>query len=372
MRDNNPDADSTGDDVRNADARSVGVTRDPDHEPEGIVAKTRAADLDASAPPAILTDDEYALFAEVGRTRNVAAGERLFRRGDLGAAMYVVAQGAIGLDFGDDLIAKRLGPHEFFGELALLIGDHARSADATATAPGMLLELRQQEFDALADRDPRLLAHFLRRAIMRVVLNEQNLIGRLRRRNLELQTAFDTLRTTTHQLNQTEALTRTDELTGLCNRRGFQVHLKQRRQDDALTGRGLLLIDCDRFKSINDDHGHLVGDRVLQGVANILRSAAGPDDVACRLGGDEFCLVIKASQQTELLRMADFVISTARALHRMQPSPPQIATLSIGACLMSPEIEWDDCYALADAALYRAKRLGGNRVEWQDGVTFAV
>ncbi|MEO6364977.1 MAG: GGDEF domain-containing protein [Luteimonas sp.] len=355
-------ADSASDDVRRDDAR----------EANPVSANPRVAGLGASAPPATLTEDEYALFAEVGRARRIEAGERLFRRGDLGTAMYVVAQGAIDLDFGDDLIAKRLGPHEFFGELGLLIGDHARSADATATAPGLLLELRQEEFDALAERDPRLLAHFLRRAIMRVVLNEQNLIGRLRRRNLELQTAFDTLRTTTHQLSQTEALTRTDELTGLCNRRGFHVHLKQRRQDDALAGRGLLLIDCDRFKSINDDHGHLVGDRVLQGVANILRSAAGPDDVACRLGGDEFCLVIKASQQTELMRMADFVISTARALHRMQPSPPQIATLSIGACLMSPEHEWDDSYALADAALYRAKRLGGNRVEWQDGVPLAV
>ena len=60
------------------------------------------------------------------------------------------------------------------------------------------------------------------------------------------------------------------------------------------TGCGLLLIDCDRFKQVNDEHGHLVGDRVLQSVASILRSVAGPDDIACRLGGDEFCLLVKA------------------------------------------------------------------------------
>ena len=136
---------------------------------------------------------------------------------------------------------------------------------------------------------------------MRVVLNEQSLIGRLRRRNLDLQTALDTLRATTHRLTQTEELTRTDELTGLANRRGFHLHLQTRRRTDVLVGRGLLLIDCDRFKGINDDHGHLTGDRVLQGVANILRSAAGPDDIACRLGGDEFCLMIKAESAADVM-----------------------------------------------------------------------
>src|SRR5690606_40439956 len=67
---------------------------------------------------------------------------------------------------------------------------------------------------------------------------------------------------------------------------------------------GLLLVDCDRFKEVNDEHGHLVRDRVLQGVANILRSAAGPDDLACRLGGDEFCLLVAAERKAEILRIA--------------------------------------------------------------------
>jgi diguanylate cyclase (GGDEF)-like protein len=334
---------------------------------ETVSAMARTPDIAVLEPAASLTAEEYALFAQVGRPRRVEPGDRLFRRGDLGTTMYVIAQGSVDLDFGDDLTAKRLGPREFFGELGLLIGDHARSADAVAASDTQLIELRHEEFQQLVDRDPGLVSHFLRRAIMRVVLNEQSLIGRLRRRNLDLQTALDTLRATAHRLNQTEELTRTDELTGLTNRRGFTLHLQQRRRTDVLSNRGLLLIDSDRFKGINAEHGHLVGDRVLQGVANILRSAAGPGDIACRLGGDEFCLLVRAEQQSDLLRVADFVISTAHALHQMQPSPPQVATLSVGACLITPEHEWDDWYALADAALYRAKRLGGNRVEWQDG-----
>ncbi|WP_240906220.1 diguanylate cyclase [Thermomonas sp. HDW16] len=315
----------------------------------------------------VLTAAEYALFAQVARTRRADTGHPLFRRGDLGTSMFVIASGAVDLDFGDDLVGKRLGAREFFGELGLLIGDHARSAEATMVESGVLLELGRDEFDALAARDPQLLAQFLRRAIMRVVSNEQALIGRLRRRNQELQTALDTLRATAHRLNQTEVLTRTDELTGLSNRRGFGTHVQQRRRNGALSGLSLILIDCDRFKHVNDAHGHLAGDRVLQSVANLLRAVAGPDDVACRLGGDEFCLLVQGHQHQELERTADYILGSARALTRMHHNPPQMTTLSLGICTVgeSPQ-DWEHWYTQADTALYRAKRLGGDRVEWQD------
>jgi diguanylate cyclase (GGDEF)-like protein len=279
----------------------------------------------------------------------------------------VIASGAVDLDFGDDLVGKRLGAREFFGELGLLIGDHARSADATVVEAGVLLELGRDEFDALAVRDPQLLSHFLRRAIMRVVFNEQALIGRLRRRNQELQSTLDTLRTTAHRLNQTEVLTRTDELTGLSNRRGFGAHIEDRRRNGALDGVSLMLIDCDRFKGINDTHGHLAGDRVLQSVANLLRAVAGPDDVACRLGGDEFCLLVQGHRRKELERLADYILGSARTLSRMHQNPPQMTTLSLGACTIDAAgQDWEHWYTQADTALYRAKRLGGDRVEWQD------
>lgn len=328
----------------------------------------------AAAPPdaaAALTPAEYALFAAVGRPRRCYAGELLFRRGDLGTTMYVIARGAIDLDFGDDLISKRLAPYEFFGELGLLVGDHARSADAVAACDGELIELRHEEFQRLVDNDPGLVSHFLRRAIMRVVLNEQSLIRRLRRRNQDLQTALDSLRATAHQLNQTEELIRTDELTGLHNRRGLSQHLAERRRTGALKGLGLVLVDCDRFKQVNDEHGHLVGDRVLQSVASILRSVAGEGDIACRLGGDEFCLLVSADNRDAVLGFADFIVATTRGLAQMprHAEPGQVplaCSVSVGACLIDGERDWNDWYAQADMALYRAKRLGGNRVEWQD------
>ena len=339
-------------------------------------ASCRRASQSSQARPArrrrtsrrrVLTDAEYELFAEIGRPRRVEAGQLLFRRGELGTTMFVIAQRCRSTSTSATTwSASAWAPSEFFGELGLLIGDHARSADAIAASDGLLIELRHEEFQRLVDRDPGLVSYFLRRAIMRVVLNEQSLIRRLRRRNDELQSALDSLRATTHQLNQTEELIRTDELTGLYNRRGLTLHLQECRSIGALHGVGLLLIDCDRFKQVNDDHGHLVGDRVLQGVANILRSVAGPDDLACRLGGDEFCLLVdgRPTRRSPALRR----------LHRHHRAGPDADAHGAAADLPAqrrrlpdrPAKDWNDWYAHADAALYRAKRLGGNRVHWQD------
>ena len=332
--------------------------------PEPVHPMADEISLDPTA--AVLSASECELFARVGKARAVSAGEKLFARSEPGTTMFVILQGSVALDFGDDLASKQLGPGEFFGELGLLIGDHARSASATMLEDGVLLELRHDEFQILVDRDAVQVSHFLRRAIMRVVSNEQGLIHRLRRRNQELQAALDSLRVTAHRLNQSEELNRTDELTALYNRRGLAMYLEQGLSNGGFHGFGLLLIDCDRFKNVNDVYGHLLGDRVLQSVSNILRSLIGSQDFACRLGGDEFCLLLKAAHRDEMLRYADFVVSTAHSLQQMQPEPPLITTLSVGACLIDPSRDWNDWYAQADTALYRAKSAGGNRVEWQD------
>jgi len=317
-----------------------------------------------TAVTASLGEAEAALFAAVGQAVNHPKGHALFQRGDTGHTMYVVQSGRVALDFGDGLQGRELGPGEFFGELGLLIGTHARSASAIVLEDCALHELDVESLGTLLERDPRLVAQFLHRAIVRIVHNEQSLTRRLRRRNEEIQETLDKLRSTMQELTQTEALTRKDELTGLCNRRGCQEFVERLLRTDTLAGHALLLVDCDEFKVVNDRFGHMAGDRVLQNVANILESVAGVDGCACRLGGDEFALIVRAEDQSELERVAAFVLGTARTLLDMQSAPPAICTLSLGGTWMGADRDWHAWYTSADAALYRAKREGGGRVHW--------
>ena len=313
-----------------------------------------------------LTPEEFALFVDAGTFRRVRAGEVLFQRGEPGTAMYVVVQGVIGLDFGDGRAAKRLGSARFFGELGLLIDGHARSASARAPFDGTLLELQRDAYERLVQREPGMVCQFLRRAIMRVMLGEPVLGHLPHRSQRSLDAALDRLRDTANQLQHAEVLIRTDALTGLANRRGLVRHLVDRRRSGATAPLGLLLLNCDGFSRINDRHGPLAGDRVLQGVASLLRAVSAPGDVACRLGGDDFALLVQATTRDEVMRIADFALDTARGLQGMAHDLPVICNFSIGACLIPSSTDVNDWYAGADAALYRAKRRGGNRVEWQD------
>ena len=327
---------------------------------QATVASTAMADI----VHATLSEDELALFARFGTRRLYSNGEIVFERGSHGRSMFVIIRGMVELDFGQEVLPKYLGMNEFFGELGLLIGTHLRSADARANGELELLELDHSQFCELVEHAPGLVAYFLRRTIMRVTSHEASLIRQLRRRNNELEAALDNLYSATSRLTHTEELVRTDELTGVCNRRGLSLYLQSTRSQGRRPPQSLLLIDCDRFKQINDIYGHLVGDRVLQSVANVLRSIALRDDLPVRLGGDEFCLVVAEADQASLQQRADFILAAVRGLVERSAPVPRACTVSIGLSLLNPMDDWNHWYALADGALYRAKSRGGNGFEW--------
>ncbi len=150
----------------------------------------------------------------------------------------------------------------------------------------------------------------------------------------------------------------TDQLTGLLNRRA----LFDRFGDASLAGAAVVLVDLDHFKSINDTHGHEAGDLVLREFAELVRHLVRPEDSAARIGGEEFVLVLSASgterarDVAERLRMAFAARMTELAGISLR------ATVSVGVALVD-ERGFEVALSDADAALYRAKDLGRDRVE---------
>jgi diguanylate cyclase (GGDEF)-like protein len=310
--------------------------------------------------PRELSDRELALFVTASDRREVSPGEMIFRRGELGRSMFIVESGLIRLEFGDGMPDKLLAPREFFGELTLFIGDHTRVANAVATTASVMHVIDQQAFDQLLDSEPRLLAQFMRRSFSYLVASEQQLIASLKRRNEDLMVTLDSLRQTQTQLSTAQRLVQTDELTGLCNRRGLYMFLEH-IADSRLPGTelGLLLIDIDRFKQINDRCGHLVGDQVLRAIAEEVQIAASPCDLPCRLGGDEFALLTQVTGAEELAARATQIVTAVRAM-RFPGSEGLKVSVSIGARLCTESTDWAVWYSDTDCLLYEVKGRGGD------------
>ena len=311
--------------------------------------------------PRQLSDAEFVMLRGAGPALRVPAGEVLFRKGELGRNMYAIETGEVRLDFGDGLPTKILGPREYFGELALFIGNHLRVASAIAHTAASLRVVEYPAFDYLLENEPALLAQFMRRSFAYLVASEQQLIAFLKRRNEDLMVTLDNLRHSQSELTTANRLVRTDELTGLMNRRGLYErleHLAEHRVEH--THLGLLLIDIDHFKKINDDFGHLPGDQVLCAIASEVNAVAAPCDIACRIGGDEFALLVQLAEPGELEALAARIVSGIRALRFPAPLEKLAASVSIGAILCAETGDWAVWYNAADAELYRAKAVGGN------------
>jgi two-component system, cell cycle response regulator len=163
-----------------------------------------------------------------------------------------------------------------------------------------------------------------------------------------------------------EKLALTDALTGLANRRAFLEALEAELARVDRHGRpaSLLFADLDHFKRVNDAHGHAVGDEVLAGFSQVLRQGCRRGDLAARIGGEEFGVLLPMTGRLPAALVAERIrrATEARPLGRSAPVP---LTVSIGVASTEDSpgpLEAVELLRRADAALYRAKGEGRNRV----------
>ena len=158
----------------------------------------------------------------------------------------------------------------------------------------------------------------------------------------------------------------TDELTGVLMRRALRELAPAAVARAQAAGReaALLMVDLDRFKAINDQHGHLAGDAVLHHVAQVLLTQLRPDSLVGRFGGEEFMVLVEVNHTADARSVAERLrLAVANSPCRLPGDQTITITISIGVAICGPGEGVDTALMRADEALYRAKRGGRDRVE---------
>ena len=200
--------------------------------------------------------------------------------------------------------------------------------------------------------------------------SQDELESKVQERTLELHIALQELEDVNRELAEK---TTVDDLTGLYNRRFYdqKILAEHRRSRRNLSPLCLIIIDIDHFKNVNDTHGHLVGDECLKSVAHkIKESLHRSSDLACRYGGEEFCLIMPETSADGALAFAEILrnkISISPVTHQGIEIP---LTISCGiACYQQQDgATPETLFSAADQALYQAKHDGRNRVQLADPI----
>jgi len=252
-----------------------------------------------------------------------------------------------------ELIIVSLDPETFDG---LRLCSHLKSMEATRQVPVLIIVDPDDQTRLLRALDMGVNDYLMR------PIDKQELLARV-------QTQVRRWRYTERLRSSVKAsieMSVTDPLTGLYNRRYMQTHLAHLVDHSNHRGKPLALVslDVDYFKAINDTHGHDAGDRVLQELAERIRRNTRNVDMCCRVGGEEFIVVLPNSDLDLARRVAERLRRTMAGrpfpINESQAVP---VTVSLGlAVLNGPGDTVEDFLKRADLALYEAKRQGRNRV----------
>ena len=350
---------------------------DADDEARAAMQRSRAATQEALGLTHLLPDPAFPVFVEGNLGEALVhlgeleeADERLARALERGRALGAQAQvWRIRCSMGEALLAR--GRHAAAKATLTALLDELRSADPLATLFRVHHALHRA-CRALGDHSQALehLEAYLRierqRSTSQLRAQSRLFVTRVEAEQARLQAERARLEA---QIAHTraaefEAHALSDQLTGLANRRHLDMqlplllgHAEQRAQP--LT---LALVDVDLFKSVNDRFGHAVGDRVLATLAQMLRENTRGSDLVARIGGEEFLLVLPDAPPADALEVCERLRARVAAHDWSALAPGLTVTLSLGLA-HAPDYAAQPLFERADAAMYRAKHLGRNRVE---------
>lgn len=306
-----------------------------------------------------LSEDEFNIITEVLFPVHVKGGDSIFKEGDAGEDMYVFLQGALSAyNTQSDgtqrkLFDIRLG--DFFGEMSI-IAHEPRSATITASINSILIMLKKTDFYGIIKKHPAIGVKILKS--ISVVQN-----GWL---NQTSKSYNDLIRW--GETARRRAIT--DEMTGLYNLRFLEESLKERISNQ-LRITSLLMMDLDRIHSINDKYGPKGGDSVIIAAAEEISSSLRPGDIAARLSGDEFAILLPDTDKKNSAKIAERIRANIEKRQVEVPASPALdGAISIGTCTsigiaIAPTHAntVEQLMEVSDAALRKAKALGRNRVE---------
>ena len=250
------------------------------------------------------------------------------------------------------------------GDMQRVMTDIVQSAARTGAAAGAFDQRLDGLSGALNHHDPQVLAPHIDAARVGTQVMRDSVLA-LQQQVQSSQREIDQLRA---DLTRTREEATLCPLTRVLNRRGFEQRLQDMLRHPPPKGSQhcLIMIDIDHFKRVNDTHGHQVGDRVLEGLGSVLRSMQAEPGMACaRYGGEEFAILLPDTSLNKAVQLAEAVRTRTHGIRLRNRSTQAVAltvTVSAGVAAWRPGEDASTWIGCADAALYRSKAGGRDRV----------
>ena len=309
-----------------------------------------------------LSETEFNIAAEVLKPINVKKGDFVFKEGDAGEEMFILFSGSLSAFGAQSDGTQRwlfdIKPGDFFGEMSIIVHE-PRSATINAVADSVVMILMETDFFSIISEHP-IIGFKILRAIS-VIQNQW--LDQSSKSYSDLMRWGETARR--------RAIT--DEMTGLYNRRFLEESIKERFSNKSMNLRitSLLMMDLDRIHAVNEYHGAKAGDLVITAAADIIRQCLRSGDIAARLSGDEFAVLLADTDKGDAVKIAEKIREAVSQRQVEIPASPGVdenvpvnICTSIGIAVAPAHAKTaEELINASDSALRKAKNMGRNRVE---------